>query len=71
VGSPQKFCWKTGWNEKKNVTCDICFKKFSSKDSLRNHLGIHKGLTTCSLCQKVFATISSLNLHIKNSHPSG
>ena len=67
-GIHQNLSWKTGRSEKKNVPCDICFKTFSSKDSLRNHLGIHKGRTTCSICQKVFATISSLNLHIKNSH---
>eukprot|EP00092_Neocalanus_flemingeri_P004301 GFUD01004624.1.p1 GENE.GFUD01004624.1~~GFUD01004624.1.p1 ORF type:complete len:324 (+),score=77.62 GFUD01004624.1:85-972(+) len=69
-GGLHKFSWKTGWTEKKNVTCDICFKTFSSKKSLTNHLGIHKGLTTCAICQKVFATTSSLNLHIKNSHTS-
>ena len=67
-GINQNFSWKTGRSEKKNIPCEICFKTFSSKDSLRNHLGIHKGRTTCTICQKVFATISSLNLHIKNSH---
>jgi len=67
-GIHQNFSWKQGRSEKKTVPCEICFKTFSSKDSLRNHLGIHKGRTTCTICQKVFATISSLNLHVKNSH---
>ena len=67
-GIRQNYSWKKGHSEKKNIPCEICFKTFSSKDSLRNHLGIHKGRTTCTICQKVFATISSLNLHIKNSH---
>jgi len=67
-GIQQNFSWKQGRSEKKTVPCEICFKTFSSKDSLRNHLGIHKGRTTCNICQKVFATISSLNLHVKNSH---
>ena len=64
----QNYSWQSGKSEKKNVTCDICFKTFSSKKSLNNHFGIHRGLTTCSVCQKVFATTSSLNLHIKNAH---
>jgi len=68
VESQHNFSWKTPWNEKKTVSCDICFKTFKSKGSLTNHLGIHKGLTTCSICQKVFATTSSLNLHMKNCH---
>jgi len=68
IGSQHNYTWKSGWNEKKNVSCDICFKTFKSKGSLTNHLGIHKGLTTCSICQKVFATTSSLNLHMKNCH---
>jgi len=68
IGSQHDFSWKSGWNEKKSVSCDICFKTFKSKGSLTNHLGIHKGLTTCSICQKVFATTSSLNLHMKNCH---
>jgi len=67
-GIQHNFSWKQGRSEKKTVPCEICFKTFSSKDSLRNHLGIHKGRTTCNICQKVFATISSLNLHVKNSH---
>jgi len=69
--SLQNYSWKSGYTEKRNVTCDICFKTFSSKKSLNNHHGIHKGLTTCSVCQKVFATTSSLNLHIKNAHMTG
>jgi len=61
--------WNTSeWKEKKMFSCEICFKNFSSKNSLLNHARVHKGLTTCTHCQKVFGTTSSLNFHIKNAH---
>jgi len=56
-----------GWNAKEFV-CDICYKQFSSKKSLQNHMWIHKGKTTCSVCNKIFSTTSSLNLHMRNTH---
>jgi len=58
---------QSGWNSKEYV-CDICFKQFSSKKSLQNHMWIHKGKTTCSVCNKIFSTTSNLNLHMRNSH---
>ena len=65
--SLQGSSWNNGWKEK-NFSCDICFKNFSSRNSLLNHQGVHKGLTTCTYCQKVFGTTSSMNFHMKNAH---
>jgi len=54
----------------KEFICDVCFKQFSSKKSLQNHMWIHKGKTTCSVCSKIFSTTSNLNLHMRNAHVS-
>jgi len=59
--------WNSDWNNKEFL-CDVCYKQFSSKKSLQNHMWIHKGKTTCSVCQKIFSTTSNLNNHMKNAH---
>jgi len=59
--------WNSDWNTKQ-FSCDVCYKQFSSKKSLQNHMWIHKGKTICSVCQKLFSTTSNLNLHMRNTH---
>ena len=60
--------WSSPWQNKLQFSCDICFKSFSNKKSLQNHLGIHKGKTTCQICNTVFSTTSNLNFHMRKIH---
>jgi len=52
----------------KQFSCEICEKSYSNKNSLHNHMGIHKGVTKCQLCSIVFSSKSNLNFHMKNVH---
>ncbi|XP_023327404.1 protein tramtrack, beta isoform isoform X3 [Eurytemora carolleeae] len=52
----------------KKFPCEICNKKYSNKNSLLNHMGIHRGVTHCDVCNTVFSSKSNLNFHMKNVH---
>jgi transcription elongation factor Elf1 len=52
----------------KQFSCEMCGKRYSNKNSLHNHMGIHRGVTNCHLCHTVFSSKSNLNFHMKNVH---
>ena len=45
-------------------TCLICHKVFRHRESLCNHMEMHRGFTTCPRCGKVLSTKKSLRLHL-------
>ena len=46
----------------------LCYKVFTTPDSLRNHTKIHTGATSCPVCSRQLATVSTLNRHMKSEH---
>ena len=50
----------------KPITCEICWKNFSSKSSLSMHKRVHKGKKPlkCNVCDKNFTWKGKLNQHI-------
>ena len=46
-------------------TCQICYKSFSTKRSLKQHRNIHEDLKRfpCLLCKKTFSEAGSLKRH--------
>ncbi|KAH1003731.1 hypothetical protein HUJ04_003601 [Dendroctonus ponderosae] len=46
--------------------CDICGKKIHSKDSLKNHVNMHKGTKSiqCPQCNKTFGLRSTMKQHL-------
>lgn len=53
-------------------TCNVCFKKFYSKESVLEHKKIcvpPANVNSCSHCDKLFTDISSLQFHTKIFHP--
>ncbi|VDI61141.1 Hypothetical predicted protein [Mytilus galloprovincialis] len=55
--------------EAKEVHCDVCNKKFSTKANLKRHIRRHNGsMLECSECSKQFDTKYHLENHRKLSH---
>ena len=53
------------------VSCHVCRKPFSRRDSLRRHLReVHRREKThqCSVCQRAFAQKATLEDHIRRLH---
>jgi NAD-dependent SIR2 family protein deacetylase len=48
----------------RNLECDICHKKYASKDVLRKHRKIH-GIDWCGKCEKWFDSGEELETHKK------
>lgn len=46
------------------LICDVCYKKFSRKSSLRSHMKSHK-VVECEVCHKVFNRNLDLRVHKK------
>ncbi|KAF0302903.1 Gastrula zinc finger protein XlCGF26.1 [Amphibalanus amphitrite] len=45
-------------------TCQLCHKVFRHRESLCNHMEMHRGVTTCQRCGKVLSTKKNLRLHL-------
>ena len=54
----------------KNHQCDVCEKKFASKNEVKEHMTMHTGEKAykCEECGKAFSQLSSLYGHRKKSH---
>ncbi|XP_023945553.1 zinc finger protein 62 homolog [Bicyclus anynana] len=53
-------------------TCNVCFRKFFSKETIKRHKKVcipPKDVNNCSHCDKLFTDISSLEFHIRIFHP--
>ncbi|XP_050360052.1 zinc finger protein 91-like [Nymphalis io] len=53
-------------------TCNVCFSKFFSKETLTDHKKIcfpPDNVNSCSHCDKLFTDISSLKFHTRIFHP--
>ena len=68
------FCWFLQVVEITGITCSVCFRQFSRKDSLKRHFVENhmegRRLFNCDICQKVFKRKDHLNKHVKISHPN-
>ncbi|XP_034839018.1 zinc finger protein 600-like [Maniola hyperantus] len=54
------------------ATCNVCFQKFFSKETIKEHRKTcvpPKNVNTCSHCDKLFTDISSLEFHTRIFHP--
>jgi hypothetical protein len=61
------------YNREDGPQCDVCLRRFSKNDALRNHKArIHDGKTSkdyeCPKCHKRFTKRSDLNRHDKTVH---
>lgn len=53
-------------------TCNVCFNKFYSKETMYEHKKIclpPENVNSCSHCDKLFTDVSSLEFHIRIFHP--
>jgi hypothetical protein len=67
-GTPPPWAFSSSSSRPKQFCCEICQRRYSNKNSLQNHMGIHRGRTNCDICRTVFSSKSNLNLHMKNFH---
>lgn len=54
------------------ATCNVCFQKFFSKETLKEHKKTcvpPKNVNSCSQCDKLFTDVSSLEFHLRIFHP--
>ncbi|KAK1135035.1 hypothetical protein K0M31_007807 [Melipona bicolor] len=51
--------------------CNLCRKKFTTRNNLDNHLLMHKDGFKCTLCDKVFSSPYSLGSHKSTKHRRG
>ncbi|XP_039762737.1 zinc finger protein 91-like isoform X2 [Pararge aegeria] len=53
-------------------TCNVCFQKFFSKETIRRHRKTcipPTNVNSCAYCDKLFTDISSLDFHLRIFHP--
>ena len=55
--------------------CDVCDKRFKTRENLRDHEGVHKtvndeSVLTCITCDKQFASEHSIKQHMQSKHSS-
>ncbi|KAK9877395.1 hypothetical protein WA026_017791 [Henosepilachna vigintioctopunctata] len=57
---------RTQIESERNLECEICHKKYASKDVFRKHMQLHsKNKFICDLCNKWFSTVEALCEHEK------
>ena len=59
--------------QRKRFTCDICNKKFTKKQIVKNHITrVHLGEKrySCEICKKGFDRSGFLQFHMKSAHPN-
>lgn len=56
-----------GKGKGKPFICDVCFKTFPARESLRKHYRTHTGEKpfSCKVCNKAFALQGNLNIHLR------
>ena len=55
----------------KNYNCEICEKRFSSKQNKNQHANRVHGdekQFICNVCNKIFVSLKDLTAHVKSSH---
>ena len=57
-------------SKSKDLSCDVCFKKLSSNDALRNHKRLHTGEKpfNCNHCEEAFVRKPQLVRHMTKAH---
>ena len=76
---PSYYSWYKGNLEKhvsavhegqKNYQCQLCKKKFSSKQNLKYHMDRHEGKRDhrCQICDKTFTQQANLKYHLEAVH---
>ena len=54
--------------EPRREECHVCGKTYSHRESLAQHLEMHRGRTVCSVCGETLSTRKSLKAHMNRVH---
>ena len=55
----------------KKIKCDICDKKFSKQEEVKNHMQIVHGKDLkydCKKCNKFFSNMEDMRTHLQREH---
>jgi uncharacterized Zn-finger protein len=55
-------------DKEKLLSCQVCFKKYKNRQTLKRHMQTHISNRKCELCEKAFTRLESLRKHQKNIH---